>query len=137
VAQIETPAFAGQRTAICGAGSATVTDAGGTIVRVLVDPTTGTPGCAGYWPTVAGWHHLAGPASRPFYVYPADALPSARAIDRRDATLRLAGGGIGGRTATAGGSRGPSWPWFIGWLVVAGLLWWLERARLGRTRPAL
>ena len=28
---------------------------------------------------------------------------------------------------------GPSWPWFIGWLIASALLWWFERARIGRT----
>lgn len=133
VAQIETPAFAGQRTTICGAGSTVVTDPQGVAGRALVDPATGAAGCAGYWPTVAGWHRLSDAAAHPFYVYPADALPGIRAIDRRDATLRLAGDGDGARVRTGADSRGPSWPWFIGWLIVAGLLWWLERARIGRT----
>ncbi|MEG8024808.1 carboxypeptidase regulatory-like domain-containing protein [Sphingomonas aurantiaca] len=130
--QIEAPAFAGQRMAICGAGSISVTDPGGRGGRALVDPATGAAGCAGYWPDVAGWHHVSGPAARPFYVYPADALQGLRAVDRRDGTLRLVGSG--GRTSvgTVEAGRGPSWPWFIGWLLVAGLLWWLERARIGR-----
>lgn len=137
VAQIEAPAFAGQRTAICGAGSAIVTDPGGAVVRLRVDPATGAAGCAGFWPTVAGWHHLSGPAARPFYVYPDGALSSMRAVDRRDATLRLVGSeGAANPVASMRGMNGPSWPWFVGWLMVAGLLWWLERARFGRTRPA-
>ena len=133
VVQTETQAFAGQRTTICGAGSIIVTDPAGRAGRALVDPATG---CAGYWPDIAGWHRLSGPAARPFYVYAAEALPGVRAMDRRDGTLRLvssSGAGVG----RVEKSRGPSWPWFIGWLLVAGLLWWLERARIGRNRMQL
>ncbi len=133
VAQIEAPAFAGQRITICGTGSATATDPNGVVGRALADPATR---CAGYWPTAAGWHRLSGPAARPFYVYPAEALPAIRANDRRDATLRLVGGGNGAGTTNVESRRGPSWPWFLGWFVIAGLLWWLERARIGRTGAA-
>ncbi len=133
MAQIETPAFAGQRMAICGAGSTTVVDSSGGVHRVLVDPATGAAGCAGYWPIGSGWNRLTGPAARPFYVYPAAALPAVRAIDRREATLRLTGDGNGARTGKALHSQGSFWPWFLGWLLVSGLLWWLERRRIGRT----
>ena len=133
VVRIETPAFAGQRMTICGAGPILVTDPRGDASRALVDPATGAAGCAGYWPSVAGWHRASGPAARPFYVYPANALPGLRAIDRRDGTLRQVGGGNRESVRTLEYDHGPSWPWFIGWLLVAAMSWWLERARAGRT----
>ena len=49
----------------------------------------------------------------------------------REATAALRGG-----SAPAGTRAlpvpGPRWPWLLGFIGVAGLLWWLER----RTRPA-
>jgi hypothetical protein len=133
VAQVESPAFAGQRMAICGAGPIIVTDPAGDVGRALVDPASGAAGCAGYWPTVAGWHRSSGPAAMPFYVYPADALPGLRTVDRRDWTLSQVGGGDHASVRKVETNPGPSWPWFIGWLMIATLAWWLERARTGRT----
>ena len=133
VAQTETPAFVDQRTTVCGAGSPTVIDSNGRVDRVLVDPATGAAGCAGYWPIASGWSHVSGPAARFFYVYPATALPGIRAIDRSEGTLRLVGDGIGEAARKAENSRGSPWPWFIGWVMVSGLLWGLERLRIGRT----
>ncbi len=130
MAQIETPAFAGQRMAICGAGFTTVVDSSGGVHRVLVDPAAG---CAGYWLIGSGWNRLTGPAARPFYVYPAAALPGVSAMDRREATLRLTGDGSSTRRGTGLDSQGSSWPWFISCLMICALLWWLERQRIGRT----
>ncbi|MBC3940138.1 carboxypeptidase regulatory-like domain-containing protein [Sphingomonas albertensis] len=133
LAQIDSPAFAGQRTRICGAGSTTVIDSNGGAHRVLMDPATGAAGCAGYWPVVSGWAHLPGPPAQSFYVYPAAALPNIRALDRSEGTQILVGNGNGERTGKIDDSRGPSGPWFIGWVMVCCLLWWLERLRRGRT----
>ena len=132
LAQIDSPAFAGQRTRICGAGSTTVIDSNGGAHRVLVDPATFAAGCAGYWPVASGWNHLPGPTAQSFYVYPAAALPNIRALDRREGTQILVGNGNGARTAKTDDSQGPPGPWFIGWVMVCCLLWWLERVRMGR-----
>jgi hypothetical protein len=137
VTRVESPAYVGRRMTMCGAGPIIVTDPAGNVGRALVDPAIGAAGCAGYWPTVAGWHRTSGPAAMPFYVYPADALPGVRAADRRDGTLSQVGGSDRASVRQGDSNRGPSWPWFVGWLLVATLSWWLERARLGRTAEHL
>jgi len=131
----DSPAWLGQRVTLCGGGTDTaVVDPRGGGTPLLADPAT--PSCAGFWPTVVGWHRLVGPSqtAAPFYVYPADGLPGVRAMTDRAATLALVG-----RTAAAnvsGGGQtsfpGSPWPWFLTWLATSALLWWLERSRPAR-----
>jgi hypothetical protein len=56
-----------------------------------------------------------------------------RAAGDRDATLALVRDQAGADPTKVAGPRGASLPWFLGWLAVSALLWWLERARLGRS----
>jgi hypothetical protein len=62
------------------------------------------------------------------------------AAELREATLRLQGqaadGAHNASTGDARERRGSSWPWFLAWLLGVGLLWWLERARAGRSNTA-
>ncbi len=136
-----------QRMALCGlAGKPRVLAPDGRVAALLPDPATGDSACAAYWPRRSGWHLLqqtdadAGERAWPFFVYAADAAPGLRAAERRDATLRLLGASHE-RTTNPGrhdavGRRGPSWPWFLAWLISAAALWWLERARFGRASAA-
>ncbi|MBH2000063.1 MAG: carboxypeptidase regulatory-like domain-containing protein [Sphingomonadaceae bacterium] len=131
-AAIATTSWAGERMALCGLSApATVEDAGGRRTTVLP-----VQGCAAYWPVASGWHQLSPKGeARPqsFYVQPADALPVMRAARDRDATQMLRAS-----TATADGSpereSHKGWLFPLAWLVATALLWWLERARIGR-RP--
>lgn len=132
--RIDPDVRAGMRMAICGLDASQVEVIGpdGSSATALVDPAAGD-GCAGYWPEAGGWHLLqAGEAAWPFHVRGPDEAPGLAAAALRDATMRLVGGAA---PADAGGQqagpprRGPSWSWFTGWLVAAGLLWWLERRR--------
>lgn len=121
-----------ERTALCGlaAGDALVLPDGHAL-PLLPDPAT--PGCAGYWPRVAGWHGLRrGDTTWPFYVHPA--LPAAMiAAERRDATSTLVRDRPDAAVVQAASPRpGKSWPWLLGFLAMAALLWWFERARIGR-----
>ena len=123
-----------QRVALCGlAGDAQVTAPDGTVVRVLRDPATGAARCGGFWPRVSGWHHLAvGDGTAPFHVRTVEDAPQRHAMavneqTRRQATRHAAGDDS--RATMAEGPRGASWPWFLGFLLAAGLLWWLERRR--------
>jgi hypothetical protein len=125
---------AGERMAVCDlpAAGAVMVDPAGRRATLLPDPAAG--GCAGYWPTTAGWHRVAArQGGRTVYVQPAAALPSVRARERAEGTLALAGAAAaqaaGGATD---GARGSPWPWFAGWLVAVAGLWWLERAKTGR-----
>lgn len=121
-----------QRVSPCGlADDARVTAPDGTVTRVQRDPATGATRCGGYWPRAAGWHHLAtDKTTAPFFVRAKDDAPHLHAAAVREQTQRLASRS---RTAAAAsateGPRGPAWPWFLGWLFAAGLLWWLERRR--------
>ena len=61
---------------------------------------------------------------------PATDVVSALAATR-ERTLALTGADPAAVPAAASGEgeRGPSWPWFLGWLAAAALSWWLERRR--------
>lgn len=119
-------ARAGQRMTMCGiAPGARVAGPGGA-VRLLIDPAT--PGCAGYWPVTAGWHRLL-PGGQPFFVQPEGALAGVAAAERREATGALAARPLTAAPGSRADAPGPVWPWFLGWLASAALLWWLERGR--------
>ena len=126
-------AWAGERTVICGvAAEARVTGPDGAQTPLL--PQSGEAGgCAGYWPERAGVHLVRPTASRDgsaraFYVHRLGALPAARSQEVRDATSAMATATTAPRSPTNPGPRGPAWPWLLAWLLVAGALWWLERA---------
>ncbi len=124
------PAWVGERVVLCDlpAGASVVAPDGGRSA-LLVDPAAGGGMCAGFWPRVPGWHDIvAGAAVVPMLVWPADVAPALAAAERRDATLALAASPRAAHGAPPpSGSAGPAWPWFLGWLATAGLLWWLER----------
>ncbi len=140
-----------RRMVLCGLGNQPrVVAPDGNNVTLLPDPVTGTSRCAAYWPQQSGWHQLlqadavvegdaeAEESTWPFYVYAVNAAPGLHAAELRDATLQLTGTSRGAvaksPTGNPPGRRGPSWPWFLAWLASAALLWWLERARVGKTR---
>lgn len=136
----EQNARAGQRVRVCGiTGQARVIAPDGAVATLLPDPAGGAAGCAGYWPTRGGWHRLRmGEAEWPFAVRAPGEAPGLRAMALREATLRLVGDRPA-RVAATGGvpeRRGSAWPWWLGWLCFAGVLWWFERSRLGRPVPA-
>ncbi|QDH69576.1 hypothetical protein [Marilutibacter alkalisoli] len=69
-----------------------------------------------------------------FFVRTPDDAPGRRAMELREATLKLAGDAARTPTwvdASAAPRRGPSWPWLIAWLASIAVLWWLERWRRG------
>lgn len=123
-----------QRVSLCGlADAAEITAPDGRITRLQRDPATGTARCGGFWPRMAGWHRLAtGDATAPFHVRADDDAQPLHATMVREQTQRLAAttaiASIGTAPA-ADGPRGASWPWFLGFLLAAGALWWLERRR--------
>lgn len=149
--RIDTQPREQRRMALCGLGDKPrVIAPDGNLTTLLPDPATGTSNCAAYWPKHSGWHQLlqadaptdgdgeANETSWPFFVYATHTAPGLHAAELRNATLQL----IGTPNASAArqprnnqpGQRGPSWPWFLAWLASAAALWWLERARFGKSR---
>lgn len=123
----------GERTVVCGlrAGAHVLApDSGDT--RLLVDPHTGAAACAGFWATTAGWHRLVlGDTELAFRIPTAGEAPAMQAQELREATASLAGAAPARTAGVATEIPGPRWPWFLGWLLLTGLLWWLERSRHG------
>lgn len=128
---ITTTGWASGRMVLCGlSAAAQVERPDGRMAKLLP-----VGGCAAFWPDKAGWHLLRKPGDSqptPFYVQPANALPVMRAARDRDAMLMLRPPAQDDRAATGQPSPGSSWPFALGWLLVSALLWWLERARIGR-----
>jgi hypothetical protein len=115
-----------ERMSLCKLGTDRTADSGTTLQP---DPAAGN--CAAFWPRRAGWHTI---GDRAFYVWPADQLSSLRAADTANATRALVGNAVAAFPKWIVGSRGVSWPWFAGWLLVSALLWWLERLRASGTQ---
>jgi len=133
---IEANAWEGQRMSLCGVGDAAsvIAPDGGTHA-LLRDPAA--RGCAAFWPRSGGWHRLrSGDREQAFFVRARDAAPGLRAQDMHEATLRLAASSSGAASdqmsAQAPHHPGARWPWWLGWLIASGALWWFERSRLGR-----
>jgi len=128
---ITTPGWAGERMILCGlSAAAQVKRPDGRMVNLLP-----VGGCGAFWSDMAGWHLLRKTGDSlptPFYVQPADALPVMRAARDRDAMMMMRPPAPGDRVAVGRTSPGSSWPFALGWLLVSALLWWLERARIGR-----
>jgi hypothetical protein len=123
-----------QRSVACGLrAGAQVATPDGRGVRLQVDPRTGAAACAGFWASASGWHRLRQQGQdTPFFIPTAGETPALRAAATRDATRLLAGAASQASPgADSSVIAGPRWPWFVGWLLLTGLLWWLERSRHG------
>ncbi|MCG8275118.1 carboxypeptidase regulatory-like domain-containing protein [Stenotrophomonas sp. NLF4-10] len=124
--QLPAWAWAGERSALCGlpTGSEAIAP-DGTRSTLLPDPHANQ--CSGWWPQAAGWHRIvAGDDSAGVLVIdPADAR-ALHAQATRDATLALHASGDAGHRATRP-LPGPRWPWLLAFVLMASLLWWLER----------
>jgi hypothetical protein len=128
----------GQQMAVCGvSGSAKVTGPDAKAVPLVIDPAAGARGCAGYWPLTAGVHKIMQPGRDgvqefSFFVFPEAALavPMARAMGEATAQWAAAQDTPAARNAVE--RSGPRWPYFLGWLLLSGLLWFGERRWLAR-----
>lgn len=127
-------AWAGERIIICGLSSPSRIFAPDGRASTVVP----SGGCGGYWPDSAGWHRLTGAdGQRLFYVQPADALPVMRTARNVDAMLMMPEPSSPTQVAPdARAARSAAWPFALAWLLVSALLWWLERAKLGRALSA-
>ena len=132
-------ARAGGRATLCDFEPGTVVvGADGSRLHPLPDPASA--GCGALWPERSGWHRIGeDPAAPLLYVHTADALPGLAALARRDAMLDLGGNRTdGGAQSPPGRITGAAsrWPWFLAWLLAAGLAWWLERGLRHRAATA-
>ncbi|WP_223483153.1 hypothetical protein [Stenotrophomonas sp. OVS01A] len=124
-------AWAGERQSLCGVQAPLrAFDGRGDGVPLIVDSTTGTARCAGWWPRQAGWQRLQhGDRTQWRYVFDPKQAPALHRQAMMDATAqRLATAA----PATAQASQrvtGPRWPWWLAFVLCASLLWWLERRR--------
>jgi len=119
-----------ERAVLCGLGAAAnvLAPNGGAAVPLVVDAQS----CAGFWPSVPGWHVLQTSAgSWPFYVRAADDGGSLRAAMDARATAAMAsqtGSDLATEMAIPPVKKPMArWPWFLGWLAVSALVWWGER----------
>lgn len=133
---IDGDARVGTRLALCGLdGEARVLAPDGAEIPLRPDPAA--DGCAGLWPTAAGWHRRVDDAgAAPFRVRGADEAAGLHAAALRMDTQAL----VRDVASAAPGARlqpGASWPWFLGWLLVTAVSWALGRARMGRAAVSL
>lgn len=140
--EIDADARPDQRLSLCGlAAGARVSAPDGGALALPIDPASGARRCAAYWPRLPGWHVLhQGERAWPFAVRRADEAPGLRASALREGTLALAAQPPARTSATdasANAHRGPSWPWFLAWLLLSAALWWFERSRYGRAPVAV
>ncbi len=129
---LPTQAWASERMSLCALGSnAEVIAADGSRTRLHVDPATGSHACAAYWPQQSGWHRLVqGGQSWPFHVLASNQAQPMRRHLQREATLQLVGATVSNPASSTPTPRpGRRWPWLLGFLACAALLWWLERWR--------
>jgi len=125
----DTP-WAGERVVLCGvpAGTQVHGRAEAAPETLVVDPASGAQRCAAWWPRHAGWHELVqGEVRQAIYVFDrADAAALHRQQLRDSTALRVAGG-HGQMSAATQQVPGARWPWLLAFVLVAGVLWWLER----------
>jgi hypothetical protein len=128
-AAITDTAWRGERLRLCHSDSAlSVTAPDGTQTTLIPRRDEAGRWCAGFWPRLAGWHEWrAGELRTRFYVRDPQTAIALHRSQTRAATRALAGEGEAGRVVAA--QAGPRWPWFLAWLLPAGLCWWLQRRR--------
>lgn len=124
-------AWAGERQSLCGVQAPLrAFDARGDGVPLIVDSTTGTARCAGWWPRQAGWQRLQhGDRTQWRYVFDpkqASALHRQAMIDATAQRLATSAPATAQADQRVPGAR---WPWWLAFVLCASLLWWLERRR--------
>jgi hypothetical protein len=130
--------WAGERVALCNVpAAAQVRGPTGIAVPLHIDPATGTDRCAGYWPQQAGWHQVQqGDVTQAFYVFDPASAPTLYRQQQREANGLLVRNAQVGAVSGTVSAPGPRWPWLLAFVLVAGLLWWLERWRPRTVSPA-
>lgn len=124
-------AWVGERQSLCGVQAPLhAFDAHGKGVPLIVDGSTGTARCAGWWPRQAGWQRLRhGDRLHWRYVFDpkqASALHRQAMIDATAQRLATSAPATAQADQRVPGSR---WPWWLAFVLCASLLWWMERRR--------
>jgi len=124
----------GTRSMICGLDAdARVHAPDGTTSTPVPDPAAN--GCAGIWPTVAGWHRIeSGAGDWPFLVRADGAAVGLHVAALQSATRALVRASDATPDTMTATRPGRVWPWLLAWLCVTAALWALGRARAGRNR---
>ncbi len=124
--QLPGEAWVDERAVLCGLGAAaSLLSPDGVALALSVR----ADGCAAVWPGEAGWHRLQTAADTwPMFVRAANDARGLHAARDREATRKLQREASTSLPQTRVQVRLPRWPWFLAWLIVAGLLWWRERA---------
>lgn len=121
--------WSGERVVLCDVPPGTVAHApDGTTQTLLIDPASAHARCAAWWPRTAGWHALVhADTSQAVYVFDPAEASSLHRQQTREATLALVAGSARSAANTVQLADGPRWPWWLAFVLVSGLLWWLER----------
>ena len=124
-------AWLGERVALCGVQAPLQAfDAKGAGVPLVVDATTSSMRCAGWWPQAAGWQRLQhGDTTVWRYVFDAKEAAALHRQAMSDATTQALAMGAPAGTAAMQPVPGSRWPWWLAFVLCASLLWWLERRR--------
>lgn len=125
-------AWSGERISLCSlvAPMQMIAEAGN---RTELLPDASADNCAAAWPQEAGWHRVeAGGQQESILLLDPGKAVALHAQQMRDATFAL--NSSAART-TPLPVPGPRWPWLLGFVLIASLLWWLERRRTGGAAP--
>jgi len=120
-------AWQGERTTLCGLGSATRLQA---TEGDTTEPLLKQSGCAAVWPRVSGWYRWNSDDGLHGALY-VRAWSERSPLHRnatRSGTLELVGSGTS-RLSSPAPQPGTRWPWWLAFVLCAGLSWWTERRR--------
>jgi hypothetical protein len=122
-----------ERVVLCNISAKTSVQETDSEVAYLIPDNTGTnKNCAAYWPRRSGWHVVISDSqSLPFYVRDSNEAPGLKANAIREATQLMTAKYSPRASKDRIPVAGSSWPWFFAWLLITGLLWLLERSKLG------
>lgn len=118
--------WSGERIRLCGLTAPVQMIAeDGSRTALLPDPAAGN--CVAAWPQQAGWHRIeAGGQQQHMLLLDPHKAMALHAQQMRDATAALSGGASSPQPLPV---PGPRWPWLLGFVLLASLLWWWERRR--------
>ncbi|WP_312706359.1 hypothetical protein [Stenotrophomonas sp.] len=124
-------AWLGERVALCGVQAPLQSfDAKGRSVPLVIDATTSSMRCAGWWPQAAGWQRLQhGDTTVWRYVFDAKETAPLHRHAMIDATTQALAAATPASAAAMQPVPGTRWPWWLAFVLCASLLWWLERRR--------